>query len=204
MALGSLLGPEGRPMSLESGFRTGQRGVGTTSRWAEAKKSFRELLCFWESGTVGASGLTGRPLPPCLPWRESTLREFPGLAQLAVSSFLLRPSQGALEESMPHLLPSRLWLGSPLASLSLTPTWFSGDPPAVPPEAGGADQAAEQLYQLHHSAEAAAAGAGPCPEEVRACPHVPHARPYLIVPAPIPCGLGLRVHVSPGGVGRWH
>lgn len=85
MALGSLLGPEGRPMSLESGFRTGQRGVGTTSRWAEAKKSFRELPCFWESGTVGASGLTGRPLPPCLPWRESTLREFPGLAQLAVS-----------------------------------------------------------------------------------------------------------------------
>ena len=97
---------------------------------------------------------------------------------------------------MPHLLPSRLWLGSPLASLSLTPTWFSGDPPAVPPEAGGADQAAEQLYQLHHSAEEAAPGAGPCPEEVRTCPRIlPHALPYLIIPPPIPCGLGLGVGV---------
>ena len=52
----------------------------------------------------------------------------------------------ALGECRPHPRPSRLWLRGSLASLSLLPPWSPGDPPAVPPEAGGADQAAEQLY----------------------------------------------------------
>lgn len=85
---------------------------------------------------------------------------------------------------MPRSLPSRLWL-RPLATLSLPPNWSPGDPPTVPPEAGRADQAAEQLYQLHHPAEEAAPGAGPCPEEVRTCP------PYCPCPLPDTPDLGL-------------
>lgn len=67
---------------------------------------------------MAASGLAGRTLFPCLPWGESNLREVPRLAQPA-ASFLAETLQGALEESMPRPLPSRLWLSGPPISLTL-------------------------------------------------------------------------------------
>lgn len=140
---------------------------------------------------MGASELAERKNPVSLPAleRESNLREVPGLAQLA------RPSQGALEESVPQSLPSRLWLNGPPARLTLLSSWSSGDPQAVPSEAGRADQTAEQLYQLHHSAEEEAPGAGPHSKEVRTPPH-PEGPSW-------PLSLGLGVGVSPGGVEGW-
>lgn len=80
---GSLLGPEGGPMGLESGWNR--------EDWEQLvdglrlKKSLRELACFWEKGNRGASGLAGRTLFPCQSWGECSLREAPGLAQLAAS-----------------------------------------------------------------------------------------------------------------------
>lgn len=109
----------------------------------------------------------------------------------------MRPSQGALEESVPQPLPSRLWLNGPPTSLTLLSSWSSGDPPAVPAEAGRADQTAEQLYQLHQSAEEEAPGAGPRPKEVRT---PPPPGPSM---APQSWCLGLGVGVSPGGVEGW-
>uniref|UniRef100_A0A8D1P4H5 Transmembrane protein 120A n=1 Tax=Sus scrofa TaxID=9823 RepID=A0A8D1P4H5_PIG len=114
---------------------------------------------------------------------------------LALHSFL----PGCLhQEEMPTLPaptprpPGRLsaGLGGAAAGLPRHP----GDPPTVPPEAGRADQAAEQLYQLHHPAEEAAPGAGPCPEEVRTCP------PYCPCPLPDTPDLGLGAAVRPCGM----
>lgn len=80
MALGSLTGPGGRPLCLDSKLRVGQRGVGTASRWAEMKQSFWELVCFWDRGAVRASGLAGGTPSPGQPGGEGNLRESPRLA----------------------------------------------------------------------------------------------------------------------------
>lgn len=46
VASGSLTGPEGRPLRLESRLWVGQRGVGTASRRAEMQQSSWDLVCF--------------------------------------------------------------------------------------------------------------------------------------------------------------
>lgn len=63
MAFSSLLGPEGGPMGLESRLRIGKRGAGTISSWAEAKKTFRELMV---SGRGVLWGFLGLQEEPCL------------------------------------------------------------------------------------------------------------------------------------------
>lgn len=67
---------------------------------------------------MGVSGFAGRTLSPCQPWGENSLRESPGLAQLAATSpieTLLRsprrihaplPAQQALAQAPSHPEPS--------------------------------------------------------------------------------------------------
>lgn len=132
---------------------------------------------------MGPSGLTGRLPHPCLLGGESSLREVPGLAQLAASfpNHTLPRSPGGVHAPA----PAQQAQGLP-SQPETFPSCSPGDPPAVPPEARGADQAAEQLYELYHSAEEAAPRAGSHPEEVRT-PSPPAVSPR---PPCIPLVLG--------------